>query len=492
MDQLSLHTCGESVDESQYIRNLISRERLLEAHERAENTDGRITVHITIPVAEVDPLLFLADESISINQPESTFFWQQPTKNCSFVAGPAIESYYPSEENHFTHASEIFNQQEEFDLCDTDTRPKTNIPFWIGGFQFDANKAQEDSIHPSCFILPKWIYFTKNDNGWLRYYAQITPDTDIDNQLEYIVEHTGSLIKNINYLCDHYRDNSAWDEYSSDSNSHILEKTITSKWKNGVESIKAQIEEREIQKLVLARKIDISLPDAPDLVEVLGFLRSEYKNCTTLMMRVNADTAFVASTPERIVSLDNKNISTDSLAGSSSRGAEIVADQKNKYGLLSSEKNLNEHRIVRDDILCQLEGLVNDLSFPRTPEVKQLSNVQHLFTPIEGILKNGSDVFTILSRLHPTPAVGGYPRYNIQEMIKRLERFDRGWYASPVGWVDKDGNSEFVVAIRCGYISGNSAQLFAGCGIVGESNAQKEWDETNLKFMPLLNALKQI
>ena len=152
---------------------------------------------------------------------------------------------------------------------------------------------------------------------------------------------------------------------------------------------------------------------------------------------------------------------------------------------------MHEHRIVRDDILCQLENYIKDITFPKSPEVKQLTNVQHLFTPIEGTIINGADAFNILAQLHPTPAVGGYPRYNINSMIKDLEGFERGWYASPVGWLDENGDAEFVVAIRCGYISPDHALLYAGCGVVRASDPIDEWEETKLKFRPLLHAIRQ-
>ncbi|HBQ61496.1 MAG TPA: isochorismate synthase, partial [Balneolaceae bacterium] len=115
---------------------------------------------------------------------------------------------------------------------------------------------------------------------------------------------------------------------------------------------------------------------------------------------------------------------------------------------------------------------------------------QHLYTPVHAKIKEGVSRTEVLSKLHPTPAVGGYPREAAMPYINKLEHFDRGWYAGPIGWINAYGEGEFVVAIRSGLINNNEVRFFAGCGIVEDSNPKKEWDETNLKFIPMLTALE--
>ena len=123
------------------------------------------------------------------------------------------------------------------------------------------------------------------------------------------------------------------------------------------------------------------------------------------------------------------------------------------------------------------------------PRVHKLPNLQHLLTPIRGQVAPGHGVLDLVERLHPTPAMGGFPRQPALELIRASERLDRGWYAGPIGWVNRDGEGEFVVGIRSALIHGNSATLFAGCGIVAESNAAAEYAESDWKLRPMLAAL---
>ncbi|MDZ7682556.1 MAG: chorismate-binding protein [Fodinibius sp.] len=124
------------------------------------------------------------------------------------------------------------------------------------------------------------------------------------------------------------------------------------------------------------------------------------------------------------------------------------------------------------------------------PEVKKLSNVQHLYTPIRVQLKEQVTMLDVIEQLHPTPAVGGYPWGDAAHHIDELEQFDRGWYAGPVGWFNVNGDGEFAVGIRSGLFTKNKAHFFAGCGIVADSDPQSEWEETNLKLKPMLSALQ--
>jgi menaquinone-specific isochorismate synthase len=113
----------------------------------------------------------------------------------------------------------------------------------------------------------------------------------------------------------------------------------------------------------------------------------------------------------------------------------------------------------------------------------------HLYTPVRGFAKEGHSILSMVERLHPTPALGGFPKEKAIEKIRELEPMQRGWYAAPIGWLDHEDNGEFVVAIRSGLVEGHKAALFAGCGIVEESNPKTEYLETKIKLKPMLSAL---
>jgi menaquinone-specific isochorismate synthase len=126
---------------------------------------------------------------------------------------------------------------------------------------------------------------------------------------------------------------------------------------------------------------------------------------------------------------------------------------------------------------------------PESPCIYRLSNIQHLYTPIEGQLKQETGILPLVETLHPTPALGGTPRHLAMEFIRQAEPVPRGWYAAPIGWIDCHLDGEFGVAIRSAVCQDRRVWLYAGGGIVADSIPRKEWDETALKFKPMLNAL---
>lgn len=142
-----------------------------------------------------------------------------------------------------------------------------------------------------------------------------------------------------------------------------------------------------------------------------------------------------------------------------------------------------------EGIASDLAGAVVSLAHAPAPSVRRLKNVQHLHTPVAGALRPGETVLSVLARLHPTAAVGGLPREGALAAIAAAEGMDRGWYAGPVGWVDADGDGEFAVALRSALLAGNRADLYAGVGVVGESEPAAEWDETEWKLAPVRRAL---
>ena len=156
--------------------------------------------------------------------------------------------------------------------------------------------------------------------------------------------------------------------------------------------------------------------------------------------------------------------------------------------LFDSEKNNHEHDLVVEAIRDQLDGLTGDI---RTGErtVRKLANVQHLQTPIRATATEEEHVLGLVEALHPTPAVGGLPPDDALRTIRESETFDRGWYAAPIGWFDAAGDGTFAVGIRSGVVEGTSATLFAGGGIVSDSDPDEEWDELQLKYRPVLDEL---
>jgi isochorismate synthase EntC len=158
---------------------------------------------------------------------------------------------------------------------------------------------------------------------------------------------------------------------------------------------------------------------------------------------------------------------------------------------LASTKDRGEHRIVRDEIMRRLEGFTEMIDMPAAPVVDRFTNVQHLATPIAGRVPAGVSTLDLAGALHPTPAVGGHPTPAALALMSKLEVIDRGWYAGGIGWVDAAGDGELAVALRCALVRGEAAVLFAGNGIVADSDPEAEVAETRLKLSPLLDLLTE-
>ncbi len=252
-----------------------------------------------------------------------------------------------------------------------------------------------------------------------------------------------------------------------------------------VRSITDAIGAGECAKIVAARSAVVTLAGDPRVADMLAELDARQSECVRVLVRPPGGGALVAATPERLVKLDGSAVSCDALAGSIA-----TSDARDRDGatLLASAKDRNEHELVVHAIASALRELDADVKFPVEPGVRTLRHVLHLHTPIAGTLRAQRHVLELAAALHPTPAVGGTPTKLATDWIAAREA-PRGWYASPVGWFDLDGNGELAVAIRSGLLAGERAHLWAGAGIVAGSDPDRELAETDLKLRAMLGAL---
>ena len=251
------------------------------------------------------------------------------------------------------------------------------------------------------------------------------------------------------------------------------------------------VQQGAFEKVVLARDIQVMLKDAVeafDVSNILQQLRESYPTAYVFAIQ-RGEQFFVGATPERLVQAQDGQVRTMALAGSARRGETEEEDAWIGAELLQSEKDNREHAIVLAMVRDALRNHCTRVDASTSPQLLRLKNVQHLETPIIGELIPGRCILDILADLHPTPAVGGFPRQDALEMIRRVEKLDRGWYAAPIGWISESGYGEFAVALRSGLVNGNKARLFAGCGIVADSDPQNEFAESCLKFQVMLRAL---
>jgi len=243
-----------------------------------------------------------------------------------------------------------------------------------------------------------------------------------------------------------------------------------------------------IDKVVLARRVSMRSPVELDVSNALRRLALSAPESTIYAFRRGGRT-FLGATPERLVRTEGNRFRTVAVAGTIRRGADAAEDEALGRALLASEKDREEHAIVVSSMRALLAPVTETLEIAPRPGVMTLRFVQHLVTEISGTVPAGQGILALGERLHPTPAVGGEPRDVALAMIDEHEGFDRGWYASPIGWLGADGDGELCVALRCGLVDRTNATLFAGCGIVADSDPELEWEESRIKLRAVVAAL---
>jgi menaquinone-specific isochorismate synthase len=259
-------------------------------------------------------------------------------------------------------------------------------------------------------------------------------------------------------------------------------------WQEAVAEAVSAIKAGDLRKVVLARDLFATAAGPIDARVVLGRLAARYPDCFTF-----ACDGMVGATPELLVSRAGRQVSALVLGGTAPRGGDPEQDLALGEELLASAKNTEEHLYAVDSIRDALRPLCETLEVQARPGVMKFPNLQHLGTRVRGTLageRTPKSALALAAAVHPPAAVCGTPTPAALELIRELEHMDRERYAGPVGWVDAEGNGEWGIALRCAQLSGPTARLFAGCGIVAGSDPVAELAETLVKFRPVRDALE--
>lgn len=258
-------------------------------------------------------------------------------------------------------------------------------------------------------------------------------------------------------------------------------------WQSEVAEAVGAIEQGSFAKVVLARSVVVQSERFIGPFDLVHHLRAANPS-SYIYAHAVGESAFVGASPELLLAQDGREIRLNPLAGSARRGK---GDDDLELGLelLESRKNRAEHAIVVDDLVSRLSDLAGRVDYPDGPSLRRMATVQHLSTEIEGTLLDDVGTMDVLAAIHPTPAVGGTPRAEALAFIDKVEGIDRGWYAGGVGWLDPRGGAQVALALRCALMNGTTSRLYAGNGIVEESDPAAELVETRLKFQPMLDLL---
>jgi menaquinone-specific isochorismate synthase len=260
-------------------------------------------------------------------------------------------------------------------------------------------------------------------------------------------------------------------------------------WERAVAAAVAAISAGSLRKVVLALELNATAAADIDARVLLSRLAGRYPDCYTF-----ACDGLVGATPELLIRRTDRELHSLVLAGTMPRGGTAATDLALGAALLASAKDREEHQYAVADVRAALQPLCADLRVDERPSLLQLANLQHLATQVHGQLPAeevaGHSALALAAALHPTAAICGTPAEAAMDLIRELEGMDRGRYSGPVGWVDAKGNGEWGIALRCGLVAGRNARLFAGCGIVADSDPPAEVAEAQTKFWPMRYALE--
>jgi menaquinone-specific isochorismate synthase len=268
-------------------------------------------------------------------------------------------------------------------------------------------------------------------------------------------------------------------------------------WQRAVSAAVARIQAGDLEKAVLARDLRATASEDIDVRVLLARLAARYPDCWTFSCA-----GLAGATPELYIRRVGAQVRSLVLAGTTPRGASAAEDEALGAALLASAKDVEEHRYAVADVRRVLAPLCDRLDVDDQPWLLRLANLQHLATSVTGRLADlppgaagaalgeHASALALAAALHPTAAVGGTPTGAAIELIRELEGMDRGRYSGPVGWVDARGNGEWGIALRCAELDGPRARLFAGCGIVADSDPVAELAETQVKLRPMQDALE--
>ncbi|WP_026912255.1 isochorismate synthase [Patulibacter minatonensis] len=272
------------------------------------------------------------------------------------------------------------------------------------------------------------------------------------------------------------------------SRARIVSALPPAHYEHAVQSGVDRIRAGAFEKIVLAREVQVAGRATPDPAAVIGVLHEAYEGCVVLAVG-RGDRTFIAATPELLVRRAGNRVATLALAGTTGRSSDPAVETHLGEHLMRSAKNREEHAIVVRRIVERLDDLAIWTTAAPRPEVVKAASAQHLATPIRAHLATAVGVLDLVERLHPTPAVGGFPEPAALPLIPALEGMDRGWYAGPVGWIDATGDGDFSVALRSALLEPELARCFAGVGVVEGSDPAAELAETEIKLQALLPLL---
>lgn len=455
-----------------------TKEELLEstldaAIRKIDSKDTKL-ISITRKINAIEPLhVFENAKQLS----KDRTFWSSTAENF-YIVGIGKAYSISAEVNRFQKTEKLWEELlHDSSIYNPFQVPGTGL-LAMGGMSFDPGirkSALWKKFNHSLFAIPEYMLTVNKAGYFITVNVQANEQTSSNQLADTIRWNEQILLKPREVIPE--GPSIKWEE-----------EVAPRDWMDAVKHATETIEQNEADKIVLARELRIKLDGTVNITAVLNNLINTQSNSYVFAFEQDGD-CFVGATPERLAKVEGNHVLTTCLAGTAPRGKTASEDKRIGEDLLHDEKNRSEHEFVVSMIKHAMDQYCTDIEIPDNPAIYPLKNLQHLYTPVTATLKDGYSIFDIIGKLHPTPALGGVPRSKSLEFIREHEQMDRGWYGAPIGWLDSNHNGEFAVAIRSGLIQADEASLFAGSGVVRDSDPLAEYEETAIKFTPMLSVL---
>lgn len=417
---------------------------------------------------------------------QARLFWQNGRDQTAFAGfGIAVEIMAWGDKRFVeinSKAAALFSTADVHGIQDSRALPRL-----FGGFSFRDDFTPDNTwavFYPAHFILPHFQLTQDGSDSWLTINAILPADEDLSSARRQLKEALLARYEALLLVSEQPQSTS-----KSSGIVAIRYPMSIDIWTEKIEAAISKMRASEMDKVVLARVCELRARRRIDVRKAIDYLDHNYHECIRFLFEARPNHAFYGATPELLVQANDRQMSTMALAGSVRRGANNIEDLRLSTQLMESDKERYEHALVVDSIRRRLEPVTSTINVAKRPEIYSLSYIHHLLTPITAELKQPLGVLPLVEILHPTPALGGSPRQVALDFIEYAEPVPRGWYAGPIGWIDNNLNGEFGVAIRSAVAQERRVWLYAGAGIVADSEAAKEWAETSLKFQPMFAAL---
>ena len=435
-------------------------------------------VSFACQIPTVDPLACLkkfgSDNTID-------FYWENCSKQEAVAAWGIARSSYAESDSRFSSAQDFSQNCFRQIVRKGASNLAIGKPSVFCSFTFFAEIKESEPFKSGTLFLPRFQIVKKNKSCCLIVNYPLKKGENKNSLVTLLKQKTSNIDWTALEDLKMERKNSLF----SVDRDRIQDPDY---FKSVVRAVLDSIASEEISKIVVAHATDIRSANSFKVIESLSNLRQLHPDCYIFSTSNGKGQSFVGASPERLISVQNRQLVTDALAGSAPRGSNSTEDLHLANSLLKNRKEKREHQAVKDFTIERLQSI--GLKPQQLPlQILKLSNIQHLWTPIYAQLPPDIKPLEIIELLHPTPAVAGVSTKAACEKISDYEKFDRSLYAAPLGWVDSEGNCEFIVGIRSALIDGDRARLYAGAGIVSGSNPDKEFDEVQLKIQSLLKAL---